>query len=910
MRTEKIACVSVLTGPLKGREFPVKSDSPVLIGRDDHTTIKIAYDDYCSRKHAIIYLEGMICLIEDLNSANGTLLNNTLIHGKNELKDKDVIGLGDTKLVVSIKDSLKEESIAPDLATNIKTGDSIYGRYEVHHILEAGIGIACVCYDNINQVPYVLKTLQRKYLVSPQSQSCFEKKSLAWIGLGKHPYIVSAYLAIRIENYPFIVLDYIVPDENGRNSLSHLLGNLTLSEILKYSIEFCYGMEHAYAKGIEAHGNIKPNNIMITPDKAVKITDFGFAKLSQEIDFNEHIPEKEDLDLAIFKSNSGVTAGTLPYMAPEQFDGQMNQLSDIYSFGVVLYQMAKAGALPFSGKGPSEYEKAHKEQAAAGFDSPLFAIIKKCLEKDPAKRYIDFAAMRIELQELLLKETGEKITLPEGAKLESCEAMNKGASLYYLGRYEGGIACYDKAIAINPAYSDAYYNRGNAYYDKGDLVQAVSDYSKAIEINPAYSKAYYRRGVFYHSKGNLVLAISDYNKAIEINPAYPDAYYNRGNAYYDKGDLVQAVSDYSKAMEISPKDAKAYKGRGIAHYKKGELELSISDYNKALEINPNDAEAYSSRGIAYYKKGKFDLSISDYNKAIEINPAYPNAYYNRGNAYYDKGDLVQAVSDYNKAIEINPKDAEAYSSRGIAYYKKGDFEEAISDYSRAIAINPAYSKAYCNRGNAYYDKGSFEQAISDYNKAIEINPKDSEVYRSRGVAYHVRGNLEQAVSDYNKAIEINPKDARAYNSRGIAYYKKGDLVQAISDYSNAIEINPKDAEAYNSRGIAYHVRGKLEQAIFDFSRAIAINPEYSKAYCNRGGVHYDKGYLEEAISDYNKAIEINPEYSKAYCSRGAAYFLKKDYDKSWKDVHKAEELGYKIPINLINDLKKASGKGI
>jgi tetratricopeptide (TPR) repeat protein/pSer/pThr/pTyr-binding forkhead associated (FHA) protein len=913
MNSDKNIAVLVLSGPLKDQKVVVRPGTPVLIGRGDEAAIKITYDDYCSRMHALIYREDDFCFIEDLNSVNGTLLNNELIRGKKELKDKDVIGLGNTKLTVLFNDSLSEtarkESIAPDLVTKIKTGDSIYGRYEIYHVLEAGSGIACACYDNINRAPYVLKTLQRKFLVPPQNQAFFEKEALVWAGIGKCPYIVSAYVVIRIDNYPFIVIDYIAPDENGRNTLSHHLDNLTLPEILKYSIEFCYGMEYVYAKEVKAHGNIKPNNIMITPDKTVKITDFGSAKLAQEIEFKEYIPENEKSDLAIFKGSGGLTSGTLPYMAPEQFDGQMNQISDIYSFGVVLYQMAKRGALPFTGKNALEYEKSHREQAVCGFDSPLFEIIAKCLEKEPDKRYLSFAAMRLDLEKLFLKETGKKIIPLEGAKLEASELLNKGVALYYFGRQESGIACYDKAIAINPAYSDAYYIRANAYHDKGNLEQAIADYSKAIEINPVYIKAYYNRGVFYHDKGNLVQAISDYNKVIAINPAYPDIYYNRANAYHDKGNLEQAISDYSKAIEINPAHLKAYRSRGSVYYDKGDPDLAILDYSKAIEINPQDAEAYNSRGVTYHRKGKFDLSIADYNKAIAINPKYAEAYNNRGITCHKKGDLDLAIADYNKAVEINPKYAEAYNNRGIAYYVKGNLEQAIADYNKAIAINPKDPEAYNNRGLAHHKKGDLDLAIVDYNKSIELNPKDAEVHNNRGMAHHKKGNLVQAIADYSKAITINPAYSRAYCNRGNVYHDKDDLVQAIADYSKAIEFNPKDPDAYNSRGIAYHIRGKLELAIADYSKAITINPAYSKAYCNRGSVYYDKGDLDLAILDYSKAIEVNPAYSKAYCNRGSAYFLKRDYNNSWKDVHKAEELGYKISSVFINDLKRASGRG-
>ena len=913
MNSEKIICVTVLSGPLKDRKFLIKPGyPPILIGRGEEAEIRVNYDDYCSRNHANIYWENNACFVEDLNSSKGTFINDVRIRGKNELKDKDVIGLGATKLVVAIVDPLDdspgEEINVPGFANKIKVGDSIYGRYEVHHILAGAIGLAYACYDNLNRTPCVLKTLHRKYFTSAQNQAYFERETATWIGLGKYPYIVSASLLVRIENCPFVVLDYVAPDENGRNTLCHYLSNLTLPEILKYAIEFCYGMEYAYAKMIIAHGDIKPNNIIITSDKTVRITDFGLAKFSQKMELSERIPEKIDSDLYIFKSKSGKASGTLPYMAPEQFDGQMNQSSDIYSFGIVLYQMAANGVLPFAGKNLLEYEELHKNAAVAHLDSPLFAVIAKCLEKDPNKRYVDFATVRVELEGLFLRETGKKMAQLEGIKLDAWEMLNKGVSLYYLGRHEEGIAFYNRAIDINPKDPDTYYNRGNAYYAKGNLEQAVFDYNKAIEINPVYFKAYYNRGVFHHAKGNFEQAISDYNKAIEINPKFLDIYYKRGNAYHAKGDLEQAIADYNKAIEINPQDPNAYYNRGAIYNARGKLAQAIFDYSKVIEISPAYPKVYYNRGIAYYAKGNFEQAIADYNKAIETSPKDFDIYYNRGSAYHAQGDLDQAIADYNKAIEINPKDFDIYHKRGDAYNAKGDVDQAISDYDRAIEINPKDPDTYYSRGNIHHAKGDFEQAISDYSKAIAINPVYFKAYYNRGVFYHTKGSLSKAIADYDKAIEINPKDPNVYYNRGIAYYAKGDLDQAISDYNNVVEINSVYPKIYYSLGIAYYAKGDLEQAIFDYDKAIAVNPKDPDVYYKRGIAYYAKGKLDQAISDYSKAIEINPEHSKAYTNRATAYFLKKNYDKSWQDVHKVEELGHEILPGFINDLKRASGR--
>lgn len=96
--------MQVVSGPLKGHKYIVKSDLKVLIGRTDEADIRIGYDDFCSRKHALMYCENNVCLIEDLNSTNGTFINGKHINGKTELQDGDIIGLGETELLVGVRD--------------------------------------------------------------------------------------------------------------------------------------------------------------------------------------------------------------------------------------------------------------------------------------------------------------------------------------------------------------------------------------------------------------------------------------------------------------------------------------------------------------------------------------------------------------------------------------------------------------------------------------------------------------------------------------------------------------------------------------------------------------------------------------------------------------------------------------
>ena len=110
----KAVYVLVKSGPLEGHKYVVKSDAPVLIGRSEEANIRIGYDQYCSRRHAKVYWDNDKCYVTDLESTNGTYVNGAKIHGTVQLNANDVIGLGDTNLVLSITDVIKKGKIKPE----------------------------------------------------------------------------------------------------------------------------------------------------------------------------------------------------------------------------------------------------------------------------------------------------------------------------------------------------------------------------------------------------------------------------------------------------------------------------------------------------------------------------------------------------------------------------------------------------------------------------------------------------------------------------------------------------------------------------------------------------------------------------------------------------------------------------
>lgn len=422
-----------------------------------------------------------------------------------------------------------------------KKGDFIGQKYEVFGVLgEGACGIVYLVYSHEIKGTYALKTFRDEYLEDVTTRERFKKEAQIWIDLERHPYLVHAYFVDEISGRLFIGMEHIAPDEEGLNTLEGYLRRRPpdLAQSLRWAIQFCYGMEHAYSKGIKAHRDIKPANILIGQDKAVKISDFGlagFIGISKAFSGIKINPQRT-ISGEAYQTMKGSAFGTPPYMPPEQFENAAgcDERSDIYSFGIVLYQMAAGGKLPFLATLPrnDEYEesrrfwvemyKLHGQAPIPKINTPLSPIIFCCLEKNPINRYFSFKELRRDLETLLKKQTGEVVTLPGKTELEAWELVNKGASLNRLGKHKEAIACCDRVLEIKPRDAEAWNNKGNALDRLGKHQEAIGCYDRAIEINPGEAAVWYNKGSELVRLGKPQEAIACFDKALEIKPR--DAY--------------------------------------------------------------------------------------------------------------------------------------------------------------------------------------------------------------------------------------------------------------------------------------------------------------------------------------------------------------------------------------------------
>ena len=157
-------------------------------------------------------------------------------------------------------------------------GDKIGGRYLVHRALAGGMGEVYLCLDLEENIPYALKTFQKRFTGSLKMRAAFESEVQTWVALEKHPSIVRCFYMDTLDGVPFILLEWVVSEEGRgtdlRNWLRH--GPLDVRMALDVAIDICRGLVHANRKrpGI-VHRDLKPENVLMGQDRLAKITDFG-----------------------------------------------------------------------------------------------------------------------------------------------------------------------------------------------------------------------------------------------------------------------------------------------------------------------------------------------------------------------------------------------------------------------------------------------------------------------------------------------------------------------------------------------------------------------------------------------------------------------------------------------------------
>lgn len=269
------------------------------------------------------------------------------------------------------------------------------GHYKIHKLLgTGGMGEVYLAEDTKLRRNVALKLLPPQFAADNERKKRFEKEARAISALN-HPNIITIFEIEETDNIHFMATEFI----DGQTLRSRIAENpLSWQEAVKIAIQIATALDSAHSVGI-IHRDIKPANIMIRKDGIVKVLDFGLAKLTA--------PDSDDF-LTRDQTAPNRVMGTINYMSPEQALGQqIDARTDIFSFGVVLYEIL-SGKVPFAGASDAAIYNAtiHKLLPSVGesnseIPAGLDQILKHALEKDREARYQNFSEFRADLKQLL-----------------------------------------------------------------------------------------------------------------------------------------------------------------------------------------------------------------------------------------------------------------------------------------------------------------------------------------------------------------------------------------------------------------------------------------------------------------------------------------------------------------------------
>jgi eukaryotic-like serine/threonine-protein kinase len=760
----------------------------------------------------------------------------------------------------------------------LEPGDELGTRFLIDALLgEGGMGRVYKATDRELGREIAIKVLLSELTSDPQVIQRF-KSELLLASRISHKHILRIHDLSEADGVKFITMAYV--EGKDLNQVLKTEHPLALERCLKFARQLCEALSAAHAEGV-VHRDFKPHNVLVGKHDQVYVSDFGLATSFETAKMG--------------MTRSGAFVGTPKYMSPEQVEGgTVDSRSDLYSLGLVIYEMA-TGEAPFAGESTWQvmYRRVKEKPKDPKLVNPqlpdwVCRVILRCLEKDVSSRYQTAQEILSDLDAHRGSSAhSHSVVLPITPKAAKWTGTGIGAFLVLVilffaipttrhwvfpgagttttvvshglpplsaGKYVAilpfrvlggedslnyvadglGEALTAKLFQLN----DVRIASTNAAQKTNDQKTPLPQIAKDLGVNMIV------HGLVQGSGKQLRIVVKLEN--METNQLDWSQEFSGVS-----GDLL-TLEDQIYAGLVNALKVKATPG-----------EMSVAGAHPTENVAAYDIYLRGRQALRGQQDPKnIQAAINLFEQAIKMDSGFALAYTGLSDAsmlmYREKKDRFwseRGIAAAREAERLNTKLPEVHLSLGTAYSSTGQTTEAITELKKALELSPNSDEAYRRLGNAYADVGQYEPAIQTLKKAADLNPYYWVNLTALGTAYFMSGDYDKALKQYQAVTVLEPDNAAGYDNVGSVYSRMGKYEESITAYQRALQIQPY-AATYSNLATAFFYLKRYPEAVQTFEKAVEMNPGEETYTGNLADAYRWAGQKDKANPTYDKAISL------------------------------------------------------
>jgi eukaryotic-like serine/threonine-protein kinase len=700
---------------------------------------------------------------------------------------------------------------------------------------EGGMGVVYRARDEKLQRDVALKFLETLPTGSSASHERALKEARAISALN-HPNICTVYEIDEVDGRPFIAMEYV---EGRALSLEIPSTGLSLEQVERYGMQLADALQHAHSRGI-IHRDLKTANVILTPSGRLKVLDFG---ISRRIEPGSGRDETTRFDQS-WESQHTFT-GTLPYIAPEVLKGQEADVrSDIWSLGVVLYEMA-AGHRPFSGGTAYELTAGILRERPPEITPPLppvpQAVIEKCLDKDPGQRYQSAGEVRAALEtastasrtheffrpDIPAKPPEPGLFAPRNiAIMALLVVLAVGLGFWVKGRGKenpkpplpGAI----QSVAVLPL-ANLSGDPAQDYFADGMTDAIITELSQIRKLRVISRTSVMQ---YKHTQKTMDQIAQDLN----VDAVVEGSVLRADNRVRISAKLFQTNIEgalWGDNFERDFKDVLALQSDVATEIARGiQVELSAPEQSQLARSRSVVPEAYEN-----YLKGRYEFekrtpegfrdAATFFQKAIEKDQTFAAAYAAQGDTYVSMSNyqmeppemlVPKAKKAVEKALDLDKRLAQAHTSLAairMYHLEGGDVE---GEFQQAIKLDPGYAQGIHWYALYLAAVGRKEESIREIKLAREIDPKSLIINANVGWVYYLAGEFDKAEAAEKTTLQMDPSFVSAHSYLGQIYVAKKRYEDAVHEFQTTLSLGPGDIAGQADLAHAYAISGRKSDA--------------------------------------------------------------------------------------------------